>query len=76
MKDSDRILFTQEEFDKILDSLPKSPMDLAVIAHTILSGGGISVKDDQIYTIILKTCKHLLVTQKEQMRAAFPELFQ
>ena len=69
MKDSDRILFTQEEFDKVLDALPKSPMDLAVIAHTILSG-------DQIYTIILKTCKHLLVTQKEQMRAAFPELFQ
>lgn len=76
MKDSDKILFTEEEFDEILDSMPKSPMDLAVISHTILTGGGISKKNEQIYSIILKTSKHLLESVPDQMKIAFPELFQ
>lgn len=76
MKDSDRILFTKEEFDYVLDSLPKSPMELAVIAHTMLTQNKLSKKDDQIYSIILKTSKHLLITVPDMMKDAFPELFQ
>lgn len=76
MKDSDRILFTPEEFDQVLDSLPKSPMELAVIAHTMLTQNKLSEKDEQIYSIILKTSKHLLQTVPEQMKDAFPEMFQ
>jgi len=76
MKDSDRILFTEEEFDNILDMLPKSPLDLAVIAHTMITSGKLSVKDDQIYSIILKTSKHLLESVPEPMKNAFPEMFQ
>lgn len=76
MKDSDRILFTKEEFDHVLDSLPKSPMELCVIAHTMITQGNLSEKDEQIYTIILKASKHLLKSVPETMKIAFPEMFQ
>ena len=78
MKDSDKILFSKEEFDHVLDSLPKSPMELAVIAHTMITQGKLSKKDDQIYTIILKASKHLLTSalSSDQIKANFPELFQ
>lgn len=76
MKDSDKILFTKEEFDHVLDALPKSPMELAVIAHTMLTQNELSAKDEQIYSIILKTSRHLLQSLPEQMRKAFPEMFQ
>jgi hypothetical protein len=76
MKDSDRILFTKEEFDYILDALPKSPMELAVIAHTMLTQNKLSEKDEQIYSIILRTSKHLIKSVPYAMKLAFPELFQ
>lgn len=76
MKESDQVIFTKEEFDYFIDHLPKSPMELAVVAHTKLTEGKLSVKEDQMYTIVLQASKDIIKRMPDQIKVAFPELFQ
>lgn len=76
MKDSDQVIFTKDEFDYFIDHLPKSPMELVVLAHTKLTEGKLSIKEDQMYTIILQASKDIVARIPKQMKIAFPELFQ